>query len=417
MATPELERIGEAIKFTWPSYHLTVILDRFREHRGGVTAEFLAATTAPGYAPHLTQAQLNLAAMRTRTEFVRRLSALYKEANWDEVLETVCALGLRLHREGEPILRLTDDAQIEPPTARLHPFVYDGLPTIIFGPGGIGKSVFALFLALLVEHGGWEGPLCGTPGGALYLDFESDYADLVDRAKRLRRGHPGLGDAMPLYRRCHIPLADDVPALQRYIAENSIKLLIVDSLAAACGAELEKAETAVRFFNALRSLRVGSLILAHVPKNSDEPSIYGSVFFSNFARSTWEMRRVQEVGDSITRVGLYHRKSNLSALHSPLGFKIQFGEAIVLEPMELTDEPGLAAGLPLRTRIKRALEGGGKTARSLAEELGIPVQRLKPRLTEGLGRWYTKVGNEGREAVWGLLDRHQAEDGRDIVTS
>ena len=92
MPAPQVERTGGAIMFQWPDYHLSIRLDRFRDARnGGAFAEFVATTTAPGYAPHLTQAQLNLTAMRTRTEFVKRLSALYQEANWDEVIETVCA--------------------------------------------------------------------------------------------------------------------------------------------------------------------------------------------------------------------------------------------------------------------------------------------------------------------------------------
>jgi len=379
-----------------------VTLDRFRDGgRGSVTAEFQATTTAPGYQPHLTLGQLNLVALRTRTDFTKRLKSLYPEANWDEVMEAVCMLGLRHLRQGEPVLRLSEQADIQAPAHRLFPLVYDGLPTVLYGPGGIGKSYLALFFSMLVDHGGWEAELCGLPGPTLYMDYESDYADLVSRAKKIRQGHPKLVGVEPLYRRCHVPLADDLPALQRLVAESAIKFLVIDSLAAACGAELERAETAIRFFNALRSLRVSSLILAHVAKNAEEKSIFGSVFFSNFARSTWEMKKVQEAGDLVTRIGLYHRKTNLGPLEKPLGFKLRFGEAFQLEPTDLLEEPSLVEGLPIKERLQVALRNGAMTAKELALATGISLPSVKARLSEGNRKWCTKTG----ENKWGLLRR------------
>ena len=402
MPAPRIERTGQALSFHWPEYQLSVHLDRFRDtSSGSLYAEFQASTTAPGYHPHLTQAQLNLTSMRTRTEFAKRLSTLYKEAHWDEVMEQVCVLGLREYRQGEPVLRLTDEAQADPPRARLDPLIYDGLPTVLFGPGGIGKSYLALFCALVVEHGGWHVGLCGLPGPTLYLDYESELVDLVERAKQLRRGHQDLTASEPLYRRCHVPVADDLPALQRIVAESEIKLLVVDSLAAACGAELEKAETAIRLFSALRSFRVATLLVAHVAKNAENKSIYGSVFFNNFARSVWEMRKVQEAGDNITRIGLYHRKCNLGPLHRPIGFKMHFEPGVCLEPLDLTEEPDLAEALPLKDRLQGALSQGAKTAKQLAEEVDANLPQVKARLSEGRGRWSVKVGDE----QWGLLCR------------
>jgi hypothetical protein len=399
---PKVDHLGGLLRFEWEVYQIAVTLDRFRDGgRGGVTAEFQATTTAPGYQPHLTMGQLNLTALRTRSDFAKRLKALYPEANWDEVMETVCALGLRHLRQGEPTLRLSEQADIQPPVLRLYPLVHDGLPTVLFGPGGIGKSFLALFFSMPVDGGGWEAGLCGVPGPTLYVDYESDYSDLLHRAKRIRKGHPKFASIEPLYRRCHIPIADDLPALQRIIAESGIKFLVIDSLAAACGAELERAETAIRFFNALRSLRVASLILAHVAKNAEEKSIYGSVFFSNFARSAWEMKKAQEAGDSITRVGLYHRKTNLGPLEKPLGFKLQFGEAFKLESTDLLDEPSLVEGLPVKDRLRAALRAGARTAKELAEETGIGLASVKARLSEGQGVWATKTGGE----KWGLLKR------------
>ena len=316
-------------------------------------------------------------------------------------MEAVCVFGLKYLRQGEPILRLTEQAAIVSPQQRLTPLVYDGLPSVLFAPGGTGKSYWALFCAMVVQTGGCEGSFSGVQGEVLYLDYESEACDLIDRANRLRHGHPKLARSEPSYRRCHIPLADDLPALQRHIAEKNIKFLVIDSLAAACGAELERAETAIRFFSALRSLRVATLILAHVAKNSEEKSIYGSVFFSNFARSVWEMKKVQETGDRITRIGLYHRKSNLGLLERPIGLKLTFREAVQIEPLDLSDVPDLATALPAKERIQAVLKDGLKTAKEVAEETGIALATVKARLSEGKGIWSVKVGNE----LWGLVHR------------
>jgi hypothetical protein len=135
--------------------------------------------------------------------------------------------------------------------------------------------------------------------------------------------------------------------------------------------ELERAETAIRFFNALRSLRVASLILAHVAKNSEEKTIYGSVFFSNFARSAWEMKKAQEAGEHIIRVGLYHRKTNLGPLQQPLGFKLHFGEAFSL----INRSRNPAVSLPL-TSYQIALKTD-KIGQGVVRRVGCRLPQVK----------------------------------------
>ena len=345
--------------------------------------------------------QINLSALKTRSDFAKRLKSLYPDANWDEVMETVCVLGLRHLRQGEPVL-----GSVSRPTfLRLR---YDLPPsyTTDFRPYSSDLAESGNRILPYSARCSWNSVdgkrgLCGVPGPTLYIDYESDYSDLMSRAKRIRQGHPKLTGIEPLYRRSHIPLADDLSTLQRLVAESGIKFLVIDSLAAACGAELERAETAIRFFNALRSLRLSSLILAHVAKNAEEKSIYGSLFFSNFARSTWEMKKAQEAGEQITRVGLYHRKNNLGLLEKPLGFKLRFGEAFQLESTNLLEEPSLIEGLPVKDRLQASLRAGAMTAKELAEETGIALASVKARLSEGQGLWSTKTGGE----KWGLLRR------------
>jgi hypothetical protein len=338
--------------------------------------------------------------IRVRSDLVKRMAQLYPEANWNEVIETVCVWGLRLSREGEPVVRLTEAVEIQPPQPLLQPLVVEPHPTVIFAPGGSGKSLLALAAAMAVERGsGFAGIEALGAGPVLYLDFESDEADLRYRAQLLRHGHPEFLGAEPLYRRCYVPLADDLHALQHHVAHSHIRLLIVDSLALAAGAELEKAESAIRVFSALRTLGVSSLIVAHVPKDTDRPSIFGSVFFGNLARNVFELVKVQEAGENKIEVGLFHRKSNLGSLHRPIGLRFQFGDAIRIETMDLRNQPFLAKGLSLKRRLQHALKDGAKTAQELSEELDTDYPQVRARLNEGRGKWVCKL-DQNR---WGLM--------------
>jgi hypothetical protein len=112
------------------------------------------------------------------------------------------------------------------------------------------------------------------------------------------------------------------------------------------------------------------------------------------------MKKTQEAGDSVTRVGLYHRKTNLGPLHKPLGFRLHFGDTFYIEPTDLMEDPVLAESLPLGQRIKAALKGGAKSAKELSLELGVDVAQVKARLSGGLMKWSIKTGN----AKWGLLE-------------
>jgi len=67
MSSPKIDAIGLSLRLSWSEWNLVVILDRFHESsRGQMQAELLATTSAPGYAPHLALAQLNLISLRAR---------------------------------------------------------------------------------------------------------------------------------------------------------------------------------------------------------------------------------------------------------------------------------------------------------------------------------------------------------------
>jgi hypothetical protein len=174
-----------------------------------------------------------------------------------------------------------------------------------------------------------------------------------------------------LYLRMTAPLADSVEQLKHIIGDNDINLLIVDSLGSAARGNLNDPEPAIRYHAALRQLGVTSLALAHTSKDqlTKKRTIFGSVFFTNLARSVWECKAEQETGEDEAVISLKHTKANLSRLHPPLGYRFSFTDnTIAVAKTDLRDT-GLSGELPLSWQIKNLLRQGPLTVKEIAEVL------------------------------------------------
>ena len=148
------------------------------------------------------------------------------------------------------------------------------------------------------------------------------------------------------------------------------------------------------------------MIIAHVAKGDDEKhkrSIFGSVFFSNLARSTFELQTVQEPENNVRFLGLYNRKANETGLLRPLGFRMEItNEDVTIDATDLAEVPTLGKSLPLRQRITGALKTGRKTIQTLAEQLDEDPAQIRARLNGGRDKWSIKHPDE----TWGLLLRN-----------
>jgi hypothetical protein len=161
-------------------------------------------------------------------------------------------------------------------------------------------------------------------------------------------------------------LADDVDRIRREIIRHDIGYIVVDSVALACDGPPESAEVAVRFFGALRELRLGSLLVAHVNRSGDTDRPFGSAFWHNGARATWYAKLEADIGGSLT-VGLFNRKANTAARSAPLGYRVDWGDTISIDRTDVRDIPDLAANVPTSYLIRDALKGGARTVIELAD--------------------------------------------------
>jgi hypothetical protein len=419
---PELIDIGNGVCVRWPDHDLRILLEYPKKQNNGVTSE---VTVIRGDITLCESSRINLnTEATTHTISKKMVEADHQIPNgtWFRIMETTCVLVLRHIRTGEPPIRLITGADLPPRPFRLNPVVYDKLPSILYGTGGIGKSYLATLSCLLVQSGHSIAGLAGLQGSAAYFDWESDHHDLQNRTNRIRRAHPGLDKAEPLYLRCYAPLKEELPRIQRIVAEHQITYAVVDSIAPACGGELEKPETVMDLFRCLRRLNIAVLLIGHPPRSNDpnkETDVFGSTFFRYNVRTLWEMKGT-ESGERSIAAGLFHRKINLGPKHVPIGLQIDFDDfATRFSSMELTDEPDLAIGLPLPSRIRNLLETDASmwTAEEIAQELGAKLKTVSDTLTRHKGIKWQKIG-ENRESRWTVLhSRHGLPTRRDSLHS
>ena len=125
----------------------------------------------------------------------------------------------------------------------------------------------------------------------LYLDWETDEDTFKWTCKTICEGM-NIPAVFPNYRRCSIPLYQDIEQIAGYVQEYGIEFLFIDSLGMAVGGDLNNTEPALNFWGAWRKLKTTSLILAHTAKNEEKrKSIYGNVYYTAEARSIWETKK------------------------------------------------------------------------------------------------------------------------------
>lgn len=385
---------------------LTLEFDNLHVRGTGVITELSVSVGSIALREHI---DLNLKSDHAQTQLARNLHALCEYIPWKVLLPRACSLVLKRYRQGAPLLRLDKQTVCEPLSFVVNPLVLKRKPTVLFGHGGTGKSTLALTTGLLVSVGGSLAGMAAVKGRPLYLDWEDSEEVHTRRLHALQAAHPELGEGYVEYRRCVEPLARMTHELGRTLQREGTTYLIIDSLLAAAGGGSD-AEATEQFFAALRMLDVATLIIGHVAKGpidgQNTATIYGSVFNSNFARSTWELQIEQELGDDSAVLGLFHRKTNLTRKHHPIGLKVtqnEMGAHIHYEAHDLGDTAELEKSLPLASRIRNLLDSDGtpRTSKQISDELGVKLGTVKSCLSKGKKHKWSLIGEHGdKEALW-----------------
>lgn len=407
MNPPEVKPAAGFYLLRWPE-GITARLDHFREDsRYNLSAEITITVSMPGIITGLVhpQTRLNLTSTRSRYELVKALRSRVEEVegflDWSIVVDQTCVKVLEHYRSGELLIKLREKPpEITERSFLIRPILLEHQANMIYGPGGSGKSLLALYLATLRSEGISENTLEVKEGKSLILDYETDAEEQEIRAWGLSKT---LGIEEPsniFYRFSSQPLVAEIEEIHRLVIEQDITLIIVDSVGLACGGEPEKAGVVTEYFRALRSLRITSLSIDHMVKNEHgkKATPFGSVYKSLQVRQSFEVRAAIS-DDNRLHMALFHDKKNNIAPLPPMGFVIDFEDDLIAFTAEkVRNVPELAVRLPLVDRLEIELQRGLLDINELSARLETSPGTIRQTLNRYKDKRFLKQG-----ASWGLL--------------
>jgi len=335
---------------------------------------------------------LNFSSPRARQERAKLLSERARaKVDFIALLEEVCQRVIKAERRGAPAIILRDLPRPHPDDEfDINDFRFPKHhSTICFGDGGTSKSYLALYTGGVLAQRGVRVAL---------FDWELDAGAHRLRLERL------FGNDMPdlRYVRCERPLIYEVDRLRKIVRDERLDFGLFDSIGYACPGPPEAAEHAMAYFRAVRQLAIGSYHIAHVRQgeNNDQRP-FGSCFWHNSARSTWYVKLAATSPDArCLTIGLFNRKSNLSALRSAVGFTVTFdADRTWFAPVKVAEVNALAEHLPLWQRMKMALSRGPLTLAQLAEGLSANVETLDRTVRRKNGLFTRVKSTEGVQRI------------------
>lgn len=388
---PELVRVGTGWVGRFPG-EVTIKVVHLKEMRDEYTGEFtITCPTAGLLGDRLEWGRFNLLSSRTRSAIAKNLST-YVEGRWSEILDAFCHEVVVRERKG-PALEHTDpNATRTPLRYLLRPLLPLGMPTLIYGEGGTGKSTLAAAVALSVQSGrsvfpGWETP--EGSGKVLILDWEATREVWQDRLNAVAQGAELRPDSFA-YRGCRRRLSDDAEAIGDLILDGGIQLVIVDAVNQAFGVshqEADPAEAAIKAFTTIREVSgtdVTWLLIDHVTgetmregQNGHTPlKAYGSVAKQWLARQQFYLAGEREASEFRQELVLKHTKANYAWKLPPLAMVIKRDNgAIRFEFGGHVTDSTLAAQLTLGQRITDALSDGPLSPEKLRDALGLNAKK------------------------------------------
>ena len=365
----------------WPVINVSAKVSHFHETRDfELKATVVFESTRPGSDTHLKGGRLNLSSLQTRNQFQKALESRDSSVDWDAVLEQLCSKVTSLYREGSPVIMIDDREEFaneDQSRWMIEPLIQTQNPTLIYGPGGAGKSMFAIYLSVLVGTGTSHGGLNVEPGNVLYLDWETGPDEIWSRVKMVMRGlNLAEGKSNVFYKQMSQGLDQAKERIKEICLEKSISLVVVDSVGPACTGPSEESETINRLFNTLRELtevqQVSSLCIDHVNKDGH---LFGSIYKENRARMMFQVKKHQEKDEDTLHMGLFHQKANNGKKQRDIGFELSFGDSsVVFTRKDVRDTP-LEVHMTWADRVANIIRINHKTrpqglaAMEIAEEL------------------------------------------------
>jgi hypothetical protein len=399
---PTMQVVADDYVFRWDDHGIEIRLDQMEDGRDGdLRCEITVFSYIAGKTGLLHNATFNVLAQRTRSELINKMTDAVSSLPWREMIEAMCFKAKFHFRNGSPPTDLrTVDTQKQMPML-MYPWIGAEGGTVLFGDGSAGKTTLAITLAACVatDHPVRDvfGRITIPPSPVLICDWE---ASEISHAERLQAVCRGLGiDDLPqvFHMRMVGSLWEQKRNVAKYARDLGVKLVIYDSMAAACDGEIESSRDTNRFYNATNMVGLPWIGVTHINQESAKQAMeggakyvrpFGSAFVHNRARGTWYIERISERGSSKAVLYLVHYKNNNGPLQKDRAFQVEYDTTTDLQmyrvrytEMPPTAIPELALRLPLDERIMARLNGGGTSAKDIADDCNVKEPKVAERLT------------------------------------
>jgi len=274
----------------------------------------------------------------------------------------------------------------------LKPFIANAGTTVMYGEGGLSKSLIALAMAISVSSGvpifGREPTLAGP---VMYFDYEDDSRAHDVRMRALCHSFGIPLNEVEVY---HHALAAKVTTAKREMTKRAEEvgavLGILDSVGMGRGGSAIASEDTIRMFRALREVGIPFLAVDHVSKaekekNGADVSAYGSVYTMNSARLAWSLvRQATGKDEDLIQIHAVNTKANHVKKAPPQTIAIRYRNDDRGVPEFIDIETGNEFGMLMptvgtheRVMMSLASHGEWRSYDQLADELGIKRETLK----------------------------------------
>jgi hypothetical protein len=304
--------------------------------------------------------------------------------------------------EEPPPLRMVRFADLPPvPDKRryaVEKMVPAKFPTVVYGEGGVAKSLLAASLLQAAARGDeeWMGFRVEEPGPGLYVDFELDEEEQNRRMRQLALGHNPDDATLPedLYYICAAayPVREVLQLALDSCVEYGVGLMVLDSMGVALQGDAEASRDVIGFFrnyvDPFRAAGVAVLIVDHQAKlqfgeGYHDKSPFGSVYKGNLTRSVVQVQPEGRAEDELT-VRLRHQKANFGPKFDPFEIVLRFNEAWVrLERSDLgASDLATEGSLFAPDKVRHALADGPAYPDDLSEATGLATKTIQNTLTK-----------------------------------
>lgn len=417
----KFDRSGLGYTATFFAQRVVLTIDHLRRSSGELRAEVLVEADIPSIPNHLYWGSLILSSGSNREKLAKTLENRTKGMgiDWDGIIEVVCRKVALAERQGEPF-DTAGDMKVEVQTSDWA--VTDFAPRLeamtVWGDGGVGKSMLTLAMAIGIKSGVEIVPGFSPviQGNVLYLDWEASKQRLDSRIKRICAG-AGIKPVILGYRRCTVPLIDQVEEVLRYVQSEGVVAIVIDSMEMAMngtgGNDSNPNDKVIQLHSALRLLGTTNMIVDHInaagrerEKGAGKPM--GGVFKTNLARMAFELRKGSEpIKPGMMNVGLFNLKRNDDGqLLKPVGLRVTFGDDWTKYEREGITDGVLMAGMTIRERMVALLKQQQPLPnKAIADGIGATQTAVNVELSRYNGSLFTKWPTGG----WGLCAQEAPE--------